>query len=176
MSARLIAYGVLLCAAIVGLKAWQSHLITQGDTRGAARVQAAWDAQEHARNDATARDNATRFRNAERTAHEDAKREAARRARDAAAAAAVRELRDEIARLNDRPHPYPPGDAGIAACARDATTARELFGESAGAYQELAAEADGLRDQVIGLQDFARTVCRAGGAQQAAEVEETNGV
>ncbi len=162
MSARLIAYGVLLCAAIVGAKALQSHLVAQGDARGAARVQAAWDAQENARNEATARDNATRFRNAERTAHEDAKREAARRTRDAAAAAVVRELRDEIARLNDRPDPYPAGDAGLAACAREAATARELFGESAGAYQELAAEADGLRDQVIGLQDFARTVCGAG--------------
>lgn len=162
MSARLIAYGVLLCAATVGAKALQSHLIAQGDARGAARVQAAWDTQENARNDATARDNAIKLRNAERVTYEDAKREAARRARDAAAAAAVRELRDEIARLNSRPDPYPPGDAGLVACTGEAATARELFGESAGAYQELAAEADGLRDQVIGLQDFARTVCRAG--------------
>ena len=162
MSARLIAYGVLVCAAIVGVKAWESHLVTKGDVRGSARVQAAWDAQEHARNDATASDNVTKFRNAERTAHEDAKREAARRARDAAATTAVRELRAEIARLNSRPDPYPAGDAGLAACAGDAATARELLGESSGAYQQLAAEADGLRDQVIGLQQFARDVCRAG--------------
>ncbi len=162
MSARLIAYGVLVCAAIVGVKAWDSHLVTKGDVRGSARVQAAWDAQEHARNDATARDNVTKFRNAERTAHEDAKREAARRARDAAATTAVRELRAQITELNSRANPYPPGDAGLTACAREATTARELFGESAGAYQELASEADGLRDQVTGLQDFARNVCHAG--------------
>lgn len=167
MSARLIAIGVLICAAILGIEAWESHLISKGDVRGAARVQAAWDTQENARNAATARDNATKFRNAERTAHEDAQREAARRARDAAALAAVRSLHTEIARLNSRPNPYQPGDAGIAACAGEARAARELFGESSGAYQELAAEADGLRDQVTGLQDFARTVCRAGTGRSA---------
>lgn len=161
MSARLIAAGLLIAAAIAALKLWQSHLIATGDAQGAARVQAAWDTQEHERNAATARDNAVRFRNAERTAHEDAQREAARRVRDAAAAAAVRSLHDEIARLNSAPDPYPAGDAGLAACAGEARTARELFGESAGAYQELAAEADGLRDQVSGLQDFVRSVCRA---------------
>ncbi|MBX9833192.1 MAG: hypothetical protein K2X78_09125 [Burkholderiaceae bacterium] len=175
MSARLIATGVLICAAIVGVKVWQSHLVAKGDSQGAARVQAAWDTQENARNAATARDNATKFRNAERTAHEDAQREATRRARDAAAAAAVRSLHTEVARLNSRPNPYPAGDAGRAACAREASTSRELFGESAGAYQELAAEADGLRDQVTGLQDFARNVCRAGSPARAAPVELSNG-
>ena len=159
---RTIAIGLTIAAAIVGVKLWQSHLISQGDAQGAARVQAAWDAQENARNAATARDNATRFRNLERTAHEDAKREAARAARDAAAAAVVRGLRAEITRLNARPDPYPAGDAGLAACAGEAATARELLGESSGAYQQLAAEADGLRDQVIGLQQFARDVCRTG--------------
>ena len=148
MSARLIAMGLLVCAAIVGVKAWESHLIGKGDARGAARVQADWDTQENARN-------------AERIAHEDAKREAARLARDAAAASVVRGLRDEITRLNQRPNPYPAGDTGIAACTREATTARELFGESSSAYQELASEADQLRDQVVGLQDFAHSVCRA---------------
>ena len=162
MSARLIAWGLAVCALIVGAKALQSHLVNKGDAQGAARVQHAWDAQENARNAATARDNATKFRNAERTAHEDAQREAARRARDVAAAAAVRSLRAEVARLNSRPNPYPTGDAGLAACAGEARAARELLGESSGAYQELAAEADGLRDQVTGLQSFARNVCGAG--------------
>ena len=161
MSVRLIVVGVLICAAILGVKAWESRLISKGDAQGAARVQAAWDAQENARNAATARDNAAKFRNAERTAHEDAQREAARRARDAAAAAAVRGLRAEVARLNSRPDPYAAGDAGLAACAGEARTARELFSESAAAYSELAATADGLSGQVAGLQDFARTVCGA---------------
>jgi len=161
-SIRSIVMGLAIAGAIVSVKLWQAHLISQGDARGAARVQHAWDTQENARNAATARDNATRFRNLERTAHEDAKRETARRVRAAAAANAVRGLHAEIARLNSRPDPYPAGDAGIAACAGEAATARELHGESAGAYQELAAEADGFRDQIAGLQDFAVNVCRAG--------------
>lgn len=161
-SVRTIAIGLAIAGAIVGVKLWQAHLISQGDARGAARVQHAWDTQENARNDATARDNAAKFRNAERTAHEDAKRAAVRRVRAAAAADAVRGLHAEIARLNSRPDPYPAGDAGLAACAGEAATARELHGESAGAYQELAGAADELRDQVAGLQDFAAHVCRAG--------------
>lgn len=161
MSVRLIAAALLFAAALWGVLAWRSQLVATGDTRGAARVQAAWDAQENARNAATARDNATKFRNAERTAHEDAQRAAARRARDVAAAAAVRSLRNEVARINSRPRPYQAGDSGLAACAGEAASARELFGESAAAYSELAATADELRDQVTGLQDFARTVCGA---------------
>ena len=162
MNGRALVIAAAILGAIAGVKLWESHLIAKGGAQGAARVQAAWDAQEDARSQATARDNAIKFRNLERTAHEDAKREAARAARDAAAAAAVRGLRAEIARLNARPDPYPAGDAGLAACAGEAATARELLGESSGAYQQLAAEADGLRDQVIGLQQFARDVCRAG--------------
>ena len=169
MSVRLIVVGVLICAAILGVKAWESRLISKGDARGAARVQHAWDTQERDRNEATARDNAAKFRNAERTAHEDAQREAARRIRDAAAAAAVRGLRAEVARLNQRPDPYAPGDAGLDACTGEARAARELFSESAAAYSELAATADGFRDQVAGLQDFAVKVCRAGRAGGAVD-------
>lgn len=159
---RAIALALLIAAAIAGVQWWESRLIAQGDAQGAARIQAAWDANEDARSQATARDNAAKFRNAERTAHEDAQRQAARAARDAAAAATVRSLRQQIAQLNSRPDPHPATDAGLAACAREAATARELLGESAGAYQELAAAADQLRDQVTGLQAFARDVCRAG--------------
>lgn len=160
--ARWLLMGAALVAAVAGAHAWQQHLLAQGDAQGAARVQQAWDTQENARSAATARDNATKFRNAERLADEDAKAQAARLARDAAAATAVRSLRAEVARLNRRPHPYPATDAGLAACAGEATTARELFFEGTSAYQALAATADGLRDQVIGLQDFAHTVCHAG--------------
>lgn len=166
MQLRLLASALLLAAAVWGALTWRAHLVATGDAQGAARVQAAWDSQERTRNEATARDNATRFRNAERSADEDAKREAVRLARNAAAAATVRGLRADVARLNSRPDPYAAGDAGLAACAREAATARELLGESSGAYQELAAEADQLRDQVTGLQDFAHNVCRAGSASQ----------
>lgn len=91
-SIRSIAIAVAIAAAIAGVKFWQSHLVSKGDAQGAARVQQAWDTQENERNAATARDNVTKFRNAEKTAHEDAQREAARRIRDAAAVAAVRSL------------------------------------------------------------------------------------
>ncbi len=158
---RLIALAVLVCAAIYGVKRWEGRLIARGDAQGASRVQAAWDRQEAGRSEATARDNATRFRNAERIAHEDAERTAARAAHDAAAAAAVRSLRAEIARLGARPDPYPAGDAGLAACAREAATARELLGEGSGRYLAVAAAADGLRDQVVGLQAFVHGVCHA---------------
>ena len=163
---RLLAIAVAIAAAIAGVNFWQSHLVNKGDAQGAARVQGTWDAQESARNAATARDNATKFRNAERTAHEDAQRETARKTHAAAAATAVRSLHADIARLNNRPHHFPATDAGLAACAGEAATARELFSDSSGAYQELAAEADSLRDQVTGLQDFAHAVCRAGQAGQ----------
>ena len=161
MSVRLALTLALTLAAVLGVGTYRAHLVAKGDAQGAARVQAAWDAQEAQRNAATARDNATKFRNAEKVAHEDAQREAARLARDAAAATAVRSLRAQVARLNQRAHPYPANDAGLAACTGEAATARELFSESAEAYSGLAAAADGLRDQVAGLQDFVRGVCRA---------------
>ncbi|KRC20182.1 hypothetical protein ASE28_28235 [Acidovorax sp. Root219] len=166
---RLILIAVAICAAIFGVKTWEGHLIAKGDAQGASRVQAAWDRQEAERTTATAADNVAKFRNAERVTHETAQRETERQARDAAAATAVRGLRDQVARLNARPDPYPAGDAGLAACAVEATTARELFGESAGAYAQLAAEADGLRDQVVGLQDFVHRVIGAPAMQGASD-------
>ena len=161
MSVRLAAALALTLAAVLGVDAYRTHLVAKGDAQGAARVQAAWDQQETKRSAATAQDNATKFRNAEKVAHEDAQREAARLARDAAAATAVRSLRAEVARLNQRAHPYPANDAGLAACAGEAATARELFSESAAAYSDVATAADSLRDQVAGLQDFVHGVCRA---------------
>ena len=166
---RLAITLALALVAVLGLDTYRAHLMAKGDSQGAARVQAAWDKQEADRSAATAQDNATKNRNAERVAHEDAQREAARLARDAAAATAVRSLRAEVARLNQRPNPYPAGDAGLAACAGEARAARELFSESAAAYSKLAAQADGFRDQVAGLQDFAVKVCRAGQAGGAVD-------
>jgi len=161
VSVRVAASLALALAAAWGVNTYLDGLVARGDAQGAARVQNAWDASEAQRSATTARDNSTKRLNAERVSNENAQREAVRVDRDAAAAASMRSLRAEIDRLNQRPNPYPTGDAGIAACAREASTGRELFGESSGAYQELAAEADGLRDQVAGLHDFVRGVCRA---------------
>lgn len=157
-----IALVLLLCAAIWGVKAWETRLIARGDAQGAARVQTAWDAEERHRSLVTAGANTLRQRNAEKVAYEQAHKEAARQAAAASATAALRSLRAEIVRLNARTDPYPAGDAGLAACAVEATTGRELFGESAQAYVELAAEADQLSNQVAGLQRFALDVCHAG--------------
>lgn len=157
-----LVLALLLCAAFWGIKVWEARVVARGDAQGAQRVQAAWDAQERHRSLVTAGSNTLRQRNAEKVADEQAKKEAASQAAAASAAADLRSLRAEIARLNARPNPYPAGDAGIAACAVEASTGRELFGESAQAYVELAAEADRLADQVVGLQHFVSSVCHAG--------------
>lgn len=130
------------------------------------------DAQENARNDATARDNATKFRNAEIIAYEDARREAARRARDAAVAAVVRVARSRLpsstavnlpARENPAlppvPAKHPPPESYSAALARISWQQR----------------ADGLRDQVIGVCRTHTGVCRAGGPTAGALLPESNG-
>ena len=159
---RYLLVGLVVVAAYWGFSLYQDHLIAQGDAQGATRVQKAWDDQERLRNQVTAAGNTLRQRNAEKVAHEQSQREAASKAAAASAATVLRSLRTELARLKARPNPYPAGDTGLAACAGEASTARELFGESAEAFVELAAEADQLRDQVSGLQQFATSICRAG--------------
>ena len=156
----------VLSASFWGFGLYQDHLIAQGDAQGAGRVQQAWNAQEHLRSQVTAAGNTLRQRHAEKVVHEQTQREAASQAAANSAAASLRSLRAELARLKARSNPYPNGDAGLAACAGEAATAREVFGESAEAYVELAAEADQLRDQVAGLQQFVTRVCHAGQALQ----------
>lgn len=85
-------------------------------------------------------------------------KDAARRQRLLASRAATTDLaagqlRDDIARLNARPAPDDPDAARVADAAR---TARELLGSCATQYRGVAEAADGLRDQVTGLQDFLR--------------------
>lgn len=95
----------------------------------------------------------------ERLIHELAEKDRQLAARAAAARRSDAGLRDEIARLNARPVPANPE---LAAAADEARAARELLGSCSQRYTELAREADELRDQVTGLQDFATNVCRAG--------------
>lgn len=64
-------------------------------------------------------------------------------------------LRDEIARLNARPA---PADPTAAAYAGEARTARELLGACSVEYRGVAKAADELRDQVIGLHDYIRSI------------------
>ena len=66
-------------------------------------------------------------------------------------------LRDELYALNAQARPD-----SATACRVDAgTIERELLGQCATALVGVAAEADGLAAQVIGLQGYVRNVCRS---------------
>jgi hypothetical protein len=83
--------------------------------------------------------------------------ELSRRASDALVA--VGELRNTIAALNAR---EPAGDSGAPGAAHGAAEARELLGSCADEYRAVAADADALRNQVTGLQEYAVSVSRNG--------------
>lgn len=72
-------------------------------------------------------------------------------ARLAVADAAVDRLRQAVGAANDRAR-------SAAESVADAATARSLLAECAGRYRDMAREADRLRANVIGLQDYARAV------------------
>lgn len=162
-------------AAVAGWGALKGHYIAVGDQQGASRVQGRWDAQtvvDQAESLRLAReanaDQLLKFRNSERNTDEQALREAATARRDVAARAAVRSLRSTIETLNQRDAAAAAGNARAAALAGQAAFARELFGRCTEAYRELAAAADGLRDQVTGLLADAHDVCRKPRADAAA--------
>ena len=64
-------------------------------------------------------------------------------------------LRDTIERLNASPV---SSDSSPAKFWDEARTARQLLGSCASKYRQLAEDADGLRDQVITLQQYASSV------------------
>lgn len=165
---KLLLGAVALAALVWGVNAYQGHLIAKGDTQGASRVQAAWDTDTYQRNLATGQANAVRQRAAEKVADEQAQRQAKTAAAIATARVTERGLRAEIKRLNTRPKPFAADESGLAACTREAATARELLGACSYRYAVLAADADGLRDQVLGLQQWHIDVCTvpAAGASQ----------
>lgn len=95
---------------------------------------------------------------ADRIANEQAAKESELAAAAARADATAASLRDEIDRLNASPVPTNPAAAALA---REAATARKLLGACAERYRGLAKGALELKDQVIGLQGFANSVCHA---------------
>ncbi|WP_304308082.1 hypothetical protein [Pseudacidovorax intermedius] len=163
---RLAGYGLLFALlAALGL-AVRSHWISIGE----GRVQARWDTQKRADAEAALADAQRRnldllrqVRNTERIADEDNARAAERQLRDAVARNELDRLQRTIAELKRRQLPRPGDEAGIAALAREGATARELLGRCGGRYADVAAAAEGLRDQVTGLQAFVKDVCRAPG-------------
>jgi len=93
--------------------------------------------------------------NVERIAQDAAKRETQLATRLASANRAAGGLRDEIDRLNARATPEDPGAATFFA---EASTARKLLGACTEEYRFVARDADELRSQVTGLQDYVRSV------------------
>ena len=129
-----------------------------GQKAGADRIQAKWNAERQliasqvAANEKAARSEEKRRADEAQAVLEDQiRREAVSRDRAVRAERAVVGLRDEVARLNSR---AAPGDAQAAGFAHEARVARELLGSCAKEYGSLAATADGLRDQVTGLQQW----------------------
>lgn len=93
--------------------------------------------------------------NVNKVAQQAQKRQQELAARVTATDSAAVSLRDEIARLNARPVPDNPG---AAAYAHEATVARELLGQCAERYKAVATNAEGLTDQVTGLQEYANSI------------------
>lgn len=96
-------------------------------------------------------------RYADEIARDAAKRQQALASRVATTDLVARGLRDDIARLDAGRRPDDPEGAGHADAA---ARARELLGSCAERYRGVAEKADGLRDQVMGLQDWARVVTK----------------
>ncbi|CAM3351867.1 DUF2514 domain-containing protein [Paracidovorax anthurii] len=179
MSARVTLAVVATIAVILGVRAWNAHLVAQGDSQGAARVRSEWSIADGKRlkQEADARANAALARakeeriarqaeqakqqEAERIAREQAHREGALRSAVARADARNRSLLDTISELNARDAGDVSGTAeaaGTAALADAARTARDLLGQCSRRYTAVAADADRLANQVTGLLDFVRAV------------------
>ncbi len=180
MVLRALIAAVAALGLVLAVQAWNASLRAQGYAQGAQAVRTEWDtararrladdmqaaadaAQQQAQAQQRARDDdQARQVQAERIAHEHAERERALRSALERAQSRQRGLLDTIAQLNARPSGDDlPGAAapGAAATGADgAATARELLGRCSGRYAQLAADADGLRGQVMGLQDWVRTV------------------
>lgn len=179
MSLRLIAAVVLPLLAALSIQAWSTHLIAKGDAQGATRVRTEWKtadlkrqademearakaSQQQAEAERQAREaQQIKNREAERIANVQAQREEGLRYALARSDARNRGLLNTIERLNARPLVDVSGAAPSAcstALAHEASTARELLGQCSSRYTALGSEADGLRVQVMGLQDYVKRV------------------
>lgn len=179
---RVLIAVVLTLGAVMGVRAWNAHLIAEGYAQGSKAVRTQWDTaeakrrgdemeaaarafQQQAVNERQAREaEQAKQLQAERTAREQAQREGALRTALDRASARNRSLLDRIAALDARDAaaaadvPGTAPDSRAAALAHEAATARELLGRCSGRYAELGAEADGLRIQVMGLQGYVKGV------------------
>lgn len=155
--AGLVAMAALLGAQTLRLAHAQTGL-AQKDTQIATLAEAAANRTTQALEERRLTEHAKAL-SAERIANATDQRIADAGARAVRAEHAAGELRSTIARLDGR---GAPADAGAAAFAGEARVARELLGACAGEYTQLAGEADGLRTQVTGLQEFVADVAGVG--------------
>ncbi len=186
MSYRALAIVVATLGAVIAIKAWNSHLVDLGDARGSARIQTQWDTAEAKRRGdekeaaaraATEQAEAERLartaeqakqKEAERIANDQSEREATLRASLGRAESRNRGLLDTINELNVLTSARAAADVsgtaqntGTTGFAHEATAARVVLGSCSQRYTTVAAEAEGLRVQVIGLQAFVTDVCLA---------------
>lgn len=143
----------IIAASIAGAAVWQLQG-TRYEARIAAREAEIARVSRAAEELARKREREMQ-RYADEVARDAAQRQKVLAGRVATADLVARGLRDDIARLNYGPA---PGDPAAARFADDARRARELLGACADRYRGVAQSADGLRDQVTGLQDWARAV------------------
>ncbi|WP_304350100.1 DUF2514 family protein [Comamonas testosteroni] len=177
MKASLIVIATL--AAVLGLRAWNGHLVAQGDVQGAARVQQAWDqaeekrkateSQQRAKAEIAQRETETaKQKETERIAHEQAQRDQAARTALDTATARNRSLLTTIAQLNANAAAAKLPGTGPQSCSASdldgATVARTALGECSSRYTALGGVADRLSGQVTGLQDYVRSVTKQGQA------------
>ena len=177
MSSRVVAAIPLAVGAVLGVQAWNTHLVAKGDAQGAQRVHSEWKAAEAKREGEAARLQAENERSertkeqakqqeAERIAREQLQREQAMRRAIADADARNRSLHTTIAQLNADAAAR-LSTAGPQSCTTadidGATTARTALGQCSSRYTAVAGVADQLAGQVAGLQDYVRSV-QTGGA------------
>jgi len=143
----------LVGAAVAAVLTWHVQA-WRYDTRIAEREQQVAQAAQAAEAAARRREQEMQ-RYADAIARDAAKRHQVLAARAAATDRMAGELRDDIDRLNAGRRPEDPAAARFA---DDARAARELLGACVDRYRVVAVSADGLRDQVTGLQDYVRSV------------------
>jgi hypothetical protein len=151
---------VAIAALLFGLAAGCWKIYHTGHTAGVTATQATYQAQalEAERQTRATERNKVIAVNSVQVRHEQTKQQAA-----AAAAAADTELdrlRTLLATPTPAPQPTPP-DPTAPARADDATRARAVVGQCAGALASMAATADALEARLSGLQDYVRAVCLA---------------
>jgi len=156
LPSKLLALATLALALIAA--AWKVH--HTGYQAGVNATQATYQAQalEAERQARATERNKVIAVNSVQVRHEQTKQQAA-----AAAAAADSELdrlRTLLATPTPAPQPTPP-DPTAPARADDATRARAVVGQCAGALASMAATADALEARLSGLQDYVRAVCLA---------------